>query len=154
MTKSTTIFFRLQHLIRVHVSKPVLRFVTRKDVRYFKCAIMKEHMTCRRWRKSRQNIHRCDEHGQDGDLKVLILNPTLFKIANWKICRHINLFTDTSLIDNNLCIQSFRAFCVVIRQKLGNMLDKREFQSVQYQCHVTCLQRAITLDIARYRLIT
>ena len=95
---------------------------------------MKErnYMAFLRSRKSRHNKHRCDEHGQDGDLKVLILNPMLFKIVNWKIysIRHINLFIDTSLIDNNLCIQSFRAFCVVIRRKLANMLDKRGFQSV------------------------
>ena len=107
---------------------------------YFKCAIMKErnYLTFRRSRKSLQNTHR-----QDGDLKVFILNPMLFKIVNWKIysVRHINLFTDTSLIDNNLCIQSFRAFYIVIRQKLANMLDTRGFQSVQYHCHVTCLHQ-------------
>ena len=56
-----------------------------------------------------------------------------FKIVNWKIysIRHINLFTDTSLIDNNLCIQSFRAFCVVIRQNLANVLDKRGFVMIR-----------------------
>ena len=103
---------------------------------------MKErnYLAFRRFVKSRQNKHRCDEHGQDGDFEVSILNPMLFKIVNWKFysIRHINLFTDTSLIDNNLCIQSFRAFCFVIRGKLANMLDKRGFQSVQYHCHVTC----------------
>ena len=56
-----------------------------------------------------------------------------FKIVNWKIysIRHINLFTDTSLIDNNLYIQSFRAFCVVIRQNLANVLDKRGFVMIR-----------------------
>ena len=117
--------------------------MTRKDVRYFKRVIMKRrsYMTFLCSRKARHNKHRCDEHGQDGDLKVFILKPMLFKMVNWKIysIRHINLFTDTSLIDNNLCIQSFRAFCVVIRRNLANMLNKRGFQSVQYHCHVTCL---------------
>ena len=114
--------------------------MTRKDVRYFKRAIMKEryYMTFRRYR-SHVKIN-TDEHGQDGHLKVLIINHMLFKIVNWKIysIRHINLFTDTSLIDNNLCLESLRAFCVVIWRNLANMLDKRGFQSVQYHCHVTC----------------
>ena len=118
--------------------------MTRKDVRYFKRAIMKEryyNYDVSSLPKSRQNKHRCDEHGQDGHLKVLILNPMLCKIVNWKIysIRHINVLTDTSLIDNNLCLESFRAFCVVIWRNLANMLDKRGFQSVQYHCHVTCL---------------
>ena len=30
--KKKSILFRLKHLIRVHVLKPVLRFVTQKDV--------------------------------------------------------------------------------------------------------------------------
>ena len=108
------------------------------------------YLTFRRYRKSRQSKHRCDEHGQDGDLKVFILNPMLFKIVSWKIysIRHINLFTDTSLIDNNLCIQSFRAFCIVIRRKLANMPDKRGFQcaismsrDVPVVCNITCSSR-------------
>ena len=102
---------------------------------------MKErnYFTFRRYRKSRQNKHRCDEHGQDGDLKVFISNPIPFKKLNWKIysVRHINLFTDTSVIDNILCIQSFRAFCVVIRRNWANMLDKRGVErSILWLCSV------------------
>ena len=49
--------------------------------------------------------------------EVFILNPMPFKIVIWNIyiIRHINLFAYTSIIDDNLCIASFRAFCVVIR---------------------------------------
>ena len=45
----------------------------------------RNYLAFRRFVKSRQNKHRCDEHGQDGDLEVYILNYMLFKVENWKI---------------------------------------------------------------------